>query len=149
MNISLTPKLETYIKEKVTSGLYNNASEVIREALRVLLERENNASPKPVRKTFRKSNILSRLASLEKPLRERGVNSLALFGSALHGKAGPDSDIDLLIDVAADSRFSLVDLVDLQDFLQDRLGHEVDVVTKAGLDPLIRDRVLREAEGIF
>jgi putative addiction module CopG family antidote len=149
MNISLTPKLETYIKEKVASGLYNNASEVIREALRVLLERENNASPKPVRKTFRKSNILSRLASLEKPLRERGVNSLALFGSALHGKAGPDSDIDLLIDVAADSRFSLVDLVDLQDFLQDRLGHEVDVVTKAGLDPLIRDRVLREAEGIF
>jgi putative addiction module CopG family antidote len=149
MNISLTPKLETYIKEKVTSGLYNNASEVIREALRVLLERENNVSPKPVRKTFRKSNILSRLASLEKPLRERGVNSLALFGSALHGKAGPDSDIDLLIDVAADSRFSLVDLVDLQDFLQDRLGHEVDVVTKAGLDPLIRDRVLREAEGIF
>jgi len=149
MNISLTPKLETYIKEKIASGLYNNASEVIREALRVLLERENNASPKPVRKTFRKSNILSRLASLEKPLRERGVNSLALFGSALHGKAGPDSDIDLLIDVAADSRFSLVDLVDLQDFLQDRLGHEVDVVTKAGLDPLIRDRVLREAEGIF
>src|SRR5882757_1863870 len=146
MNISLTPKLETYIKEKVASGLYNNASEVIREALRVLLERENNASPKPVRKTFRKSNILSRLASLEKPLRERGVNSLALFGSALHGKAGPDSDIDLLIDVAAGSRFSLVDLVDLQDFLQDRLGHEVDVVTKAGLDPLIRDRVLREAE---
>ena len=114
-----------------------------------LVNADNIASPKPVRKTFRKSNILSRLASLEKPLRERGVNSLALFGSALHGKAGPDSDIDLLIDVAADSRFSLVDLVDLQDFLQDRLGHEVDVVTKAGLDPLIRDRVLREAEGIF
>jgi len=149
MNVSLTPKLETYIKGKVASGLYNNASEVIREALRLLLEREGNSSPKPIRKGPRKSNMVSRLAALERPLRERGITSLALFGSALHRMAGPDSDVDLLIDVAPDSRFSLVDLADLQDFLQDHLGHRVDVVTRAGLDPLIRERVLREAEGIF
>ena len=152
MNISLTPKLELYIKGKVASGLYNNASEVIREALRLLFEREGregNAPAKAIRKTPRKSHIVSRLALLEGRLRRRGVTSLALFGSALHGKAGPDSDIDLLIDVAPGLPFSLVDLVDLQDFLQDQLGHRVDVVTKAGLDPLIRGRVLHEAEGIF
>ncbi len=34
MHISLTPELEARIKAKVESGLYNNASEVIREALR-------------------------------------------------------------------------------------------------------------------
>ncbi|CAN8140863.1 antitoxin ParD1/3/4 [uncultured Thiomicrorhabdus sp.] len=34
MNISLTPELENRIKAKVATGLYNNASEVIREALR-------------------------------------------------------------------------------------------------------------------
>jgi len=34
MHISLTPELENIIKEKVASGLYNNASEVVREALR-------------------------------------------------------------------------------------------------------------------
>jgi antitoxin ParD1/3/4 len=34
VNISLTPELEKAVKEKVASGLYNNASEVIREALR-------------------------------------------------------------------------------------------------------------------
>lgn len=34
MNISLTPELERAVKEKVQSGLYNNASEVVREALR-------------------------------------------------------------------------------------------------------------------
>lgn len=34
MHISLTPELESRIKAKVDSGLYNNASEVIREALR-------------------------------------------------------------------------------------------------------------------
>lgn len=34
MNISLTPELEKRIKQKVDTGLYNNASEVVREALR-------------------------------------------------------------------------------------------------------------------
>ena len=36
MHISLTPELENRVKAKVESGLYNNASEVIREALRFL-----------------------------------------------------------------------------------------------------------------
>lgn len=36
MNISLTPELELRVKAKVESGLYNNASEVIRDALRFM-----------------------------------------------------------------------------------------------------------------
>lgn len=36
MHVSLTPELEARIKTKVESGLYNNASEVIREALRFM-----------------------------------------------------------------------------------------------------------------
>ena len=43
MNISLTPVLESYIKAKVESGLYNSASEVIRESLRALQEKEVDA----------------------------------------------------------------------------------------------------------
>ena len=35
MNVSLTPELETLVKDKVKTGLYNSSSEVIREALRV------------------------------------------------------------------------------------------------------------------
>ena len=38
MNISLTPALEKMVQDKVASGLYNSASEVIREALRLLSE---------------------------------------------------------------------------------------------------------------
>jgi antitoxin ParD1/3/4 len=40
MHISLTPELENIIKEKVASGLYNNASEVVREALRFMKTNE-------------------------------------------------------------------------------------------------------------
>lgn len=41
MHISLTPELETRVKAKVESGLYNNASEVIREALRFMETHED------------------------------------------------------------------------------------------------------------
>jgi antitoxin ParD1/3/4 len=36
MNVSLTPHLEDFIRQKVETGRYNNASEVVREALRLL-----------------------------------------------------------------------------------------------------------------
>lgn len=40
MNVSLTPELERYISEKVESGLYRSQSEVVREGLRLLVERD-------------------------------------------------------------------------------------------------------------
>ena len=40
MNVSLTPELEQLVQDKVASGLYQTASEVVREALRLLKERD-------------------------------------------------------------------------------------------------------------
>ena len=40
MNVSLTPELEQFVHEKVKSGFYQTASEVVREALRLLNERD-------------------------------------------------------------------------------------------------------------
>jgi antitoxin ParD1/3/4 len=40
MNVSLTPELEKFVGRKVESGLYNNASEVVREGLRLLKEHD-------------------------------------------------------------------------------------------------------------
>src|SRR5882762_9791953 len=106
MNVSLTPELEKYVRRKVTSGLYNNASEVIRQALRLLVEREDAPNGQRVPQPASKHEILAKLAALEKPLRERGLTSLALFGSAVRGAAHADSDVDLLIDVARGARRS-------------------------------------------
>ena len=44
MHISLTPRLEAFVKSRVESGLYNNASEVIREALRKHVEHDFGAT---------------------------------------------------------------------------------------------------------
>ncbi len=40
MNVNLTPELEEMVREKVSSGLYTSASEVIREALRLMEEQD-------------------------------------------------------------------------------------------------------------
>ena len=149
MNVSLTAELEKYVRRKVASGLYNNASEVIREALRLHVENERAPLTRRARESPRKNDVVAELAALEKPLRQRGLTSVALFGSVVRGAARPDSDIDLLVDVAPDAQFSLIDLVAVKDFLEDQLGRKVDVVTRGGLEPAIRDRVLREAEAVF
>jgi antitoxin ParD1/3/4 len=41
MNVSLTPELEKFVADKVKSGLYNNASEVVRASLRLLKEEDD------------------------------------------------------------------------------------------------------------
>jgi antitoxin ParD1/3/4 len=40
MNLSLTPSLEQYIRDRAATGDYNNASEVVREAIRLLKEKD-------------------------------------------------------------------------------------------------------------
>ena len=40
MNVSLTPELDNFVENKVRSGFYHSASEVIREGLRLLKERD-------------------------------------------------------------------------------------------------------------
>jgi uncharacterized protein len=149
MNVSLTPELEKYVRRKVATGLYNNASEVIREALRLLVSREAGAETRAPRAAPKKGDVLARLAGLEKALRDRGIQSAALFGSVVRGTARADSDIDVLVDVAPGSRFSLVDMAATKDFLEKELGRSVDLVTREGLNPDIRVRVLREAESAF
>lgn len=75
--------------------------------------------------------------------RRHGAYNVRIFGSAARGEAGPDSDIDLLVDVGPghSAWFPAGLLADLEDLL----GRRVDVVTENGLHWYIRERVIREA----
>ncbi len=46
MNVSLTPTLEKLVQDKVNSGMYNSASEVIREALRMMVNADKSSAAK-------------------------------------------------------------------------------------------------------
>lgn len=72
-----------------------------------------------------------------------GASNVRVFGSAACGEAGPDSDVDFLVDVGPkhSSWFPAGLTVDLEDLL----GRSVDVATSDALHWFIRDRVLQEA----
>jgi len=74
---------------------------------------------------------------------QHGARNLRVFGSLATGKAGPRSDLDLLVEFEPGR--SLLDHVALVQDLEDLLGRKVDVVTEKALHWYIRDRVLREA----
>lgn len=63
MNVSLTPELEQFVKNKVEKGRYNSASEVVREALRML---EDAEKARAAQLAEFHANVDRRLASLDR-----------------------------------------------------------------------------------
>jgi len=74
---------------------------------------------------------------------KHGAYNIRIFGSVVRGQAGPDSDIDFLIDVGptTSSWFPAGLILELEEIL----GRRVEIVTDKALNPYIRDRVLCEA----
>ena len=57
VNVSLTPELERLISEKVETGMYQTASEVVREGLRLLKDRDDRELRADVRAGFDSANL--------------------------------------------------------------------------------------------
>jgi uncharacterized protein len=74
---------------------------------------------------------------------QHGARNLRVFGSVARGEAGPESDVDFLVELAPG--YGLFDLGGLLMDLQELLGRSVDVLTESGLHWYIRERVLQEA----
>lgn len=72
-----------------------------------------------------------------------GARNIRIFGSVARGEAGPESDIDLLVEMEPGR--TLLDIVAIKQDIEDLLGREVDVVTEAAISPYMRERVLKEA----
>ena len=70
------------------------------------------------------------------------ITEIGIFGSYTRGDQTETSDIDILVDYEIAPTLSM--LVELRDYLSQLFGIKVDIVTKNGLKPRIRDRVLAE-----
>jgi uncharacterized protein len=96
-----------------------------------------------------KSDVIAALKGEAGAIKAFGATALYLFGSTVHGHAGPDSDLDLFIDYDSAIGFSLIELVGIELHLEDRLGIRVDLTTRDSLDPLLRARIETSAERVF
>ncbi len=92
--------------------------------------------------------ILKTLSENHEKLRALGAVKLGLFGSYARGEQRPDSDMDFLVTLVADTFDSYMDI---RFFLEDLFLCKVDLVLEEGIKPRIRTVILNEviyAEGL-
>ena len=89
----------------------------------------------------------SQLAEL---CRKWKVTELSLFGSILRDDFGPDSDVDVLVVFQPDAPWSLWDLLDMREELQDLFGRTIDLVEKEALrNPFRRYEILKNHKVLY
>jgi hypothetical protein len=77
------------------------------------------------------------------------VRELSVFGSAAQGNMRPDSDVDVLVEFLPEAEIGLLEYAGLMLDLSTLMGRKVDLVSKSGLKPLIRNSVLEEAQLLY
>jgi len=93
--------------------------------------------------------ILARLRAAEPALRAKGVARLALFGSRARGDDRPDSDIDIMIELAPEARIGVYRYIDVVQAIEDLFPLPVDVSNVAAQKPHVRPAAERDAIHVF
>ncbi len=78
--------------------------------------------------------------------RKNHIRKLSVFGSAVRGQLGPDSDIDLLVEFEKNHTPGLFSIVAMEMELAEMLGRKVDMRTPEDLSRYFRDEVIQNAE---
>ena len=87
--------------------------------------------------------LLAKLRKLNPILREKyHISKLEVFGSYIHYEQGKTSDLDLLVTFSQEP--SLFTFIEIENFLTDQLGIQVDLVMRNALKPAIGKRILQE-----
>jgi len=96
-----------------------------------------------------KQDILARLREHEAALKARGVSHAALFGSRVRGDNRPDSDIDILIDLAPEAPIGVWQYSGLKTYIASLFEGPVDVVSREALKPYVRPAATADAVYAF
>ncbi len=92
---------------------------------------------------MQRDEALKILSDHKYELRDKfGVTSIAIFGSTARDEAGPDSDVDTLIEIERPAGFFKIARVKF--YLEDILETEVDLATPGALRPPIRERIYED-----
>jgi hypothetical protein len=88
-----------------------------------------------------RDEIIAKLKETAPALHAEGVTGLAIFGSRARGDSRSDSDLDVLIDIDPNSRFSLFNLAGVHLMIEDRIGIPTQVTLRRALDERMASRI--------
>ena len=89
--------------------------------------------------------VIAVLREHESELRRQGVTHAALFGSVARGDAGPDSDLDIMVQIDPAADVNLYDYVGITQFIGDLFAGRADVSDRKMLIEPVRREAEREA----
>ena len=96
-----------------------------------------------------KQDAIDILLGNQAELGKRGVRHAALFGSVARGGAGPQNDVDIMIEFAPDAALDIFAYVELKDFIAKLFPGPVDVVNKDALKPYVRASAITDTVYAF
>lgn len=95
-----------------------------------------------------KQQVIDRLVAHREELQAQGVKSLGLFGSVARGEAVQASDVDVVVEL--NRPMGLFGLSDVKYLIQQILGvQKVDLITRGGIHPALKDVILGETVHVF
>ncbi|CDZ56649.1 nucleotidyltransferase family protein [Neorhizobium galegae] len=96
-----------------------------------------------------RTDAIQKLQQRADAVKGMGATAMYLFGSTVRDEAHASSDLDLFIDYDPATRFSLLDLVGIKQFLEEELAVEIDVTTRSSLHPMLRTDIEQSAIRVF
>ena len=77
-------------------------------------------------------------------MKQYRIKEIGIFGSVVRGEQKETSDVDILVEFEEDAKLSLLEFVNMENYLGDLLGMKVDLVEKPALKPRIGKIILKE-----
>lgn len=96
---------------------------------------------------MKKDQVLKIISEHREQLEKLGVKSLLLFGSVARDEAGPDSDVDFLVEL--NGEMGLFEFIKIRLYLEDILNCSVDLGIEDALRENLREPVLKDVINAF
>lgn len=96
-----------------------------------------------------RDEIIAKLRANAAAIQAEGVTKLAMFGSRARGDMRDDSDIDILIEVPPDSKFSLLNLIGVEHIITDITGLPAQATLRRSVEPDMAARIADDIVEIF
>lgn len=95
-----------------------------------------------------RTDALARLNTYAPAIRRMGATALYMFGSVARDEPAA-RDLDLFIDYNPSEPFSMIELVGIKQFLEEKLNVDVDLTTRDSLHPLLKHDIEQSAIRVF
>jgi len=96
-----------------------------------------------------RDEIIATIRNNAEALKAEGVIKLAIFGSRVRGDNRPDSDLDILVEVAPDASFSLLNLIGVQHIIGDATGLQAQATMRRSIPPRFAQRIADDIVEVF